>query len=70
MIILTKIDGKEFMLNENHIETATETPDTVIVLDNKNTIIVKESIKEIVSKCAEFKRSTRSRLGGGRDVTI
>ena len=30
MIFLTKLDGKEILLNELFIETVTETPDTVI----------------------------------------
>ena len=34
MIFLTKLDGKTFMLNETLIETVSETPDTVIVLEN------------------------------------
>ena len=47
MIFLTKLDGKEFMLNELLIETVIETPDTVITLSNGHSYIVRESMREI-----------------------
>ena len=45
MIFLTKLDGKEILLNELFIETVTETPDTVITMSNGHTYIVRESMK-------------------------
>ena len=47
MIVLTKLDGTSFMLNEEMIETVNETPDTVIVLENGHSYIVRESMKEL-----------------------
>ena len=47
MIVLTKLDGTSFMLNEEMIETVNETPDTVIVLENGHSYIVRESMKEM-----------------------
>ena len=47
MIFLTKLDGKEFLLNELMIESVTETPDTVITLTTGKKIIVKESRQEV-----------------------
>ena len=47
MIFLTKLDGKEILLNELLIETVTETPDTVITMSNGHTYIVRESTKEL-----------------------
>ena len=46
MIFLTKLDGKEILLNELFIETVTETPDTVITMSNGHTYIVRESMKD------------------------
>ena len=62
MIFLTKLDGKIFMLNEQLIETVTETPDTVIVLSNGHSYIVRESMNELQSKIIEYNRSQRRRM--------
>ncbi len=62
MIFLTKLDGKEFLLNEQLIETVTETPDTVIVLSNGHSLIVRESMREIRNKIIEYNRNQRRRI--------
>lgn len=63
MIVLTRLDGKEFLLNEDLIEIVNETPDTVIVLGNGHSYIVRESINELQQKIRESKRLIRrSRL--------
>ena len=59
MIFLTKIDGKTFLLNEELIETVNETPDTVIVLENGHSYIVRESMNELIQKIRENKRALR-----------
>lgn len=59
MIFLTKLDGKTFMLNEELIETVNETPDTVIVLENGHSYIVRESMKELQNKIFENSRLQR-----------
>lgn len=59
MIFLTKLDGTEFMLNEDLIETVNETPDTVIVLENGHSFIVRESMKELQNLIMENIRSHR-----------
>ena len=59
MIFLTKLDGKEFLLNELMIESVTETPDTVIVLSNGHSYIVRESMKELQNKILEYNRRHR-----------
>ena len=65
MIFLTKLDGTTFMLNEDLIETVNETPDTVIVLENGHSFIVRESMKELQNLIAENIRShRRTRLHG------
>ena len=62
MIFVTKLDGKEMLLNEMLIETITETPDTVITLSNGHTFIVRESMKEIQTKIIEYNRSQRRHI--------
>lgn len=59
MIFLTKLDGKEFLLNELMIESVTETPDTVIMMSNGHNYIVRESMKELQNKILEYNRRRR-----------
>ena len=62
MVIITKLNGKEIMINENHIESVSETPDTVITLTNGHTFIVQESIEDILHKIIAFNRVCKQRL--------
>jgi len=64
MIILTKLGGKEILINESLIETAQETPDTVITMNNGHTYIVSEKLGEIIDKAVEFRRQTKRKLRG------
>jgi flagellar protein FlbD len=61
MIILHKLNGTEFVLNNYHIETIEETPDTVITLTNEKKYLVKESVEEIIKKIAEYTRKMREK---------
>ena len=61
MIILTKLDGKELLINEAQIEVAYETPDTIILMNNGHTYIVSETLDEIMKKTIEFRRLARRR---------
>jgi len=56
MIILHKMNGDEFLLNSDHIETVEEKPDTVITLSNDRKYIVREKIEEITAKVVEFRQ--------------
>ena len=55
MIILKKLNGEEFVLNSELIETIMETPDTTILLTNGKHLIVRESKEEVVKKVVEFR---------------
>lgn len=56
MIVLHKLNGEEFVLNANHIETMEERPDTVITLFNEKKYLVQESIEEILDKVVVYQR--------------
>ncbi|NLM62548.1 MAG: flagellar FlbD family protein [Clostridiales bacterium] len=56
MIILTKLNGIQFALNCDMIETISENPDTTIFLTNGNIHIVKESMQEVIDKTIEYRR--------------
>lgn len=57
MITLTKLNGVEFALNDELIESISENPDTTITLVNQKLYIVRESTQEIVSRILEFRRA-------------
>ena len=61
MIILTKIDGKDILINEQQIEAAQETPDTVITMASGHTYIVTDSVADICDKVSRFRRDTAAR---------
>lgn len=64
MILLTRLDGKELVVNADHILTVEATPDTVIQLDNEMHLMVKEPPDEVMEKVAAWRR--RCQLGPER----
>ena len=56
MILVTRLNGTEYLLNQNLIETIEETPDTVIKLTNDKKLIVKEKSTEIMKRIIDFNR--------------
>ena len=56
MIELTKLNGTEFIINAELIETIEATPDTVITLINGRKMMVKESVDEVVTKAVNYKK--------------
>ncbi len=54
MIKLTRINGVEFLLNNDLIAIIEEIPETKVVLENKEYYIVQESFDEIIRKIVEF----------------
>lgn len=47
MIDVTRMNGKQFTLNSDLIETIEETPDTLLTLTTGKKIIVKESRQKV-----------------------
>jgi flagellar protein FlbD len=64
MITLTRLDGKELVVNADHILTVEATPDTVIQLVNEMHLMVKEPPEEVVERVAAWRR--RCQLGPER----
>lgn len=56
MITVTRLNGTEFFLNCDIIETMEEKPDTTIRLTNGNNYIVAESSEEVMHRILAFKR--------------
>ncbi len=59
MIVLTRLNGSQFVVNAEMIRTVEQRPDTTLVLSNGETLIVKESMDEVVAKAIEYGRMIR-----------
>ena len=66
MILLSKIDGEQFILNCDLIETIYERPDTTIHLTNGNIYLVKESMDEVIRKAVSYHKEIFSNLFNNR----
>lgn len=58
MILLHRLNGKEFVLNAEQIKFVEATPDTIITLamsDEK--FMVKESVDEVINLVVNYKRA-------------
>jgi flagellar protein FlbD len=62
MIKVTRLNGQKFVLNAELIRTVEATPDTTVRLINGDTLIVKESMDEVVSLAVDYGRSLRRLL--------
>lgn len=56
MIMVTRLNGTPLMLNENFIEAAEETPDTVVTMMNGHRYILQEKLDDIIERSVEFRR--------------
>jgi len=57
MIKVTRFNGQELAVNAELIQFVEGTPDTVITLTNKEKILVKESVDEVIKRIIEYRRS-------------
>lgn len=62
MITLTRLNGKRFVVNAELIRTVEAMPDTTLKLINGDTIIVQESMEDVVDKATEYGRNLRKLL--------
>ncbi|MFZ3101251.1 MAG: flagellar FlbD family protein [Desulfitobacteriaceae bacterium] len=60
MIKVSRLNGKEFVLNVDLIETMEETPDTVITLTGGNKYVVSEPTEILIKRIIEFRRLSHS----------
>lgn len=56
MIKLTRLNGQEFVVNCDQIETIEATPDTVVALATNQKYVVRESVDELIERVIAFKR--------------
>lgn len=60
MIRLTRLNNREFVLNCELIQFLEQTPDTVVTLQNREKIVVKEDLDEVIGRVIEYHRAIRT----------
>ncbi len=60
LITVTRLNGSEFVINAEMIETIEAAPDTIITLTNKSKFVVCEGVEEIVRRVVQYKRRLRA----------
>ena len=56
MIRLTRFDGTCIVVNSDIILYVESTPDTIVTLMNKDKLMVKETVDDVIEAVIEFKR--------------
>ncbi len=59
MITVTRLNERVIVLNADQIKMIEATPDTIITLINGDTLIVRESVDEIVKRSIDYQRQVR-----------
>lgn len=57
MIVVHRINGKEFIINCEHIKFIEATPDTIITLTTDEKIMVKESVSDVINATVLYKQN-------------
>jgi len=60
MITVTRLNQRVVILNAELIKMIEATPDTIITLINGDTLVVRESVDEVVRRAIEYARQIRS----------
>jgi flagellar protein FlbD len=60
MIKVTRLNGKEFVLNAEMIRTIEAVPDTMITLSTGDKHFVSESVEDLIKKAIDYGRSVRT----------
>jgi flagellar protein FlbD len=59
MITVTRLDQRVVVLNADLIKMLESTPDTIITLINGDTVVVRDSVEEIVRRVIDYQRQVR-----------
>ncbi len=59
MITLTRLDKRVIVLNADLIKMIEATPDTIITLINGDTMVVLDSVDEVVRRAIDYQRQVR-----------
>jgi len=59
MITITRLDRRVVVLNADLIKMIESTPDTIITLLNGDTVVVRETVDEVVRRATDYQRQVR-----------
>ncbi len=59
MITVTRLDKRVVVLNADLIKMLEATPDTIITLTSGDTLVVRESVDEVVRRAVDYQRQIR-----------
>ena len=60
MIRVTRLGGKELVVNADLIRFVEATPDTIITLTSGDKLVVQENVDEIIRRCIAYGRACRA----------
>ena len=70
MIRLMRLDGTEYFLNAEWIESVEATPDTVIALRGGTRHIVKDGLEDVVGKVIRYQQECRAGLSVAEEAPM
>ncbi len=59
MIALTKLNGKQFVINAEKIRYVETIPDTMICCESGDRVMVKETLQEVMRLAIDYARTIR-----------
>jgi flagellar protein FlbD len=59
MIVLTKLNGQQFVVNAEKIRYLEATPDTLICCDSGEKMMVRETLAEVTRRAIDYARVVR-----------
>jgi flagellar protein FlbD len=62
VIIVTRLDGSRFAINQDHVERIEETPTTVLRLFNGNSYAVLDTLEEVLEAIVEYRNRAHGAL--------
>lgn len=60
MITMTRLDNRVVVINAEMIKMIEAAPDTIITLINGDTLMVRESVEEVVRRAIDYARQVRT----------
>ncbi|EKP93673.1 flagellar FlbD family protein [Thermaerobacter subterraneus] len=64
MVPVTRLDGREVVVNAELIETLEATPDTVITLTTGRRLVVREPVDRVIERVVAYRRRILAPAGG------